>query len=227
MADYKPNDLFVGVVDLLGILLPGALLVYLALPMARGALTLLPPLDSDLERWAAFLVAAYVAGHFLHQAGDLVLDRHVYDKRYVEKKRRAGAEPILVKVRQLMAEHPYAGSAFSWAGSFVRLHSARATDEVERAGAESKFFRSLALVAFISLLVAVYRDFWDYAAFAALVTAFALWRYCDRRWKAAQLTYEYFVMLKTDHDRANEPSCPGSSSPENGSIATHDPTPTG
>lgn len=201
MADYKPADLFVGLVDFLAVLLPGSLLVYLLLPVAGGVVgTFLPPLETELQRWAGFLVAAYVAGHFLHLAGDRLLDRHVYDRWYVKKKRRGREERFLVETRKLMGDFGKFPdvSAFQWAGSFVRLRSSRAADEVERLGAESKFFRSLSLVAAIAAVMAGFRGCWLIAVCAALIALFALRRYCERRWTTAQRTYEYFVMLTRD-----------------------------
>jgi hypothetical protein len=88
-------------------------------------------------------------------------------------------------------------SAFSWAGSFVRAHSEPAAGELERGGADSKFFRSLFLVAVLAGVLFVCKSI-PVVLCAGALAAFSLWRYFDRRWKNSQLTYEYFIMLKLE-----------------------------
>ncbi len=155
---YKPTDFFIGVMDFFAIIMPGALLAFLLLE--RGASLfggLLPPLTGTAANWVAFLVISYILGHLLHHLGG-VLDKHIYDKFYVKKwKRKCGEERLLTLTRDLMEEQLKADakitSAFSWAGSYVRVQSDAAASELERGGAESKFFRSLSLVALVALVL--------------------------------------------------------------------------
>ncbi len=195
----KPGDFFIGLVDFFAILLPGAIFTFLLWDVGETVLSSsLPPLDSSAKAWTAFVVASYVLGHALHQAGS-VLDRS-YDALYVKGwKRRKGEERLLTRTRELMrgmlGGDATMTSAYSWAGSYVRTASDAATRELERMGAESKFFRSLALVLAFALVTFVVRGLCKEAAGALLLTAFSYWRFCRRRWDASQTAYEYFILL--------------------------------
>jgi hypothetical protein len=72
-----------------------------------------------------------------------------------------------------------------------------AAAEIERRSAESKFFRSLAPVSLCAAVVLLTKGNATIGALAVLVAGFSLWRYADRRWYAAQLTYEYYLLLST------------------------------
>jgi hypothetical protein len=199
----KPADFFIGVMDFFAILMPGALLVYLLLVMAPQLGTaVLEPFKGSGEavKWAAYGVAAYVSGHLLHHVGS-VLDRG-YDKGYARHRRRFGDERLLRDSRELVRTDLGGNveeiSTFEWAGSWVRAHNDVAGAELERAGADSKFFRSLCIVAAVGVPVFLVR-----ADVLAAVGAFALsWfsyrRFCKRRWDSTQRTYEYFVMLRRE-----------------------------
>lgn len=199
----KPADFFIGVMEFFAILMPGAVLVYLLLAMAPGlGAAALDPFEpaSEVVKWSAFGVSAYVSGHLLHHVGS-VLD-HWYDKGYVRHKRRFGDERLLRDARALVRADLGGDleeiSTFEWAGSWVRAHSDAAGAELERAGADAKFFRSLCIVAAIGTPV-----FLVQMKVVAAVGSFALsWfsyrRFCRRRWDTAQRTYEYFVMLRRE-----------------------------
>jgi hypothetical protein len=128
-----------------------------------------------------------------------VLDRS-YDLLYVKRwKRRKGEERLLTRTRELMrgmlGPDAFMTNAFSWAGSYVRVHNDTATRELERTGAESKFFRSLSLVlAFLTLVFAVKGQPWT-ALGSCLLCMFSYWRFCRRRWDSSQTAYEYFILL--------------------------------
>jgi hypothetical protein len=196
----KPSDFFFGIVDFFAILMPGALLVFLLSDLGTSLFgDVLPPLSTDAAKWIAFGVASYVLGHVLHHLGSIVLD-WAYDKVYVKRwKRKEGEERLLTKARELMAaalgKDKDMTSAFSWAGSYVRIRSDAAGRELERLGADSKFFRSLALVAMVAVGVFAAESAFGAIAVSIVLLAFSLWRFFDRRWRATQLTYEYYIML--------------------------------
>lgn len=207
---YKPADFYIGVMEFFSILMPGALLTFLWLDF--GARLFgggpLPPLSGPASRWIAFIVASYVLGHLLHHVGGL-LDKWIYDKLYVKRwKRRKGEERLLTKAREVvegtLGADATMTSTFSWAASFVRAHNAAAANEIERGGADSKFFRSLALVAAAATAKFAAAALPTAAIAALLLLAFAVWRFCDRRWNNVQLTYEYFVMLAEEQKRTGD-----------------------
>ena len=80
--DYKPSDLFVSVVDVFAILLPGALLAFVMKDVAAQYVfgTVIPPIkpDDNVQNWVAFVFAAYLLGHFIFLVGAF-LDHRAYD----------------------------------------------------------------------------------------------------------------------------------------------------
>jgi hypothetical protein len=208
IMDAKPSDFFVGAMDFFAIFVPGALLAFLLVPWAAREVfgPVLPALDTDAKAWIAFVVASYVLGHLLHHLGS-VLD-YTYDHVYVKAKRKHGEEWLLTKTKELMAKDLGAKenlpSAFYWAGSFVRLRSSTAALELDRSGGDSKFFRSLCLVALAGALVLLWKGLLIPALAALLVAAFSWVRFTKRRWDTTQRTYEYFVLLRQVPDSSGK-----------------------
>lgn len=209
----KPADFFVGAMDFFAIVMPGALLVFLLLPLNPYVFgPLLPSLSDTALKWAAFAVGSYVFGHLLHHVGS-VLDGW-YDEGFARDKRRFGAERLLQESRKLVQDDLGKDlediSTFEWAGSWVRAHNAAAAAELERAGGDSKFFRSLCIVAAIAVIVFLAKGS-GLAALASLALAlFSYRRFCKRRWDATQRTYEYFVMLRREAAAAIGPDATAS-----------------
>lgn len=145
-------------------------------------------------------------GHLLHHLGS-VLD-YTYDHVYAKAKRKHGEERLLTKTKEFMEKDlgtkENLPSAFYWAGSFVRLKSATAALELDRSGSDSKFFRSLCLVALASLLGLLWQGDWAPAVAALLVALFSWLRFTKRRWDTTQRTYEYFVLLRQIPDFASK-----------------------
>lgn len=199
---YKPADFFLNVTEFFAILLPGSILAVVLIDPGIEFLKILSvELSGSAEKWVAFLIASYISGHLLHHLGGIILDRWIYDWLYVRNyKRRKGEEKLLIKTRDIIKKKlgKEAGmtSAFSWAGSYVRANNTAAFKELERLGADSKFFRSLSLVALvISVLFIFDRSNPAFMAGTFLFFIFSLWRFCDRRWENSRLTYEYFIIL--------------------------------
>ena len=199
-AAMKPSDFFVGAMDFFSILMPGALLAFLLTPWAPGVFgPVLPALESEGVRWVAFAVAAYFFGHLLHHLSSW-LDEW-YDQTYVAEKRRFGDEKLLVRARELtkadLGDNLEDVSIFMWAGSYVRANNSAAAAELERAGGDSKFFRSLCLVSILAVALCVFRGNALAAACAAALTVFSYRRFCKQRWESSRRTYEYFVLLRS------------------------------
>ena len=152
MADFKPNDFFVGVIDFFGIIVPGAVLLNL-----RGEYLLsllgqqMSPTSETISYWIQFLIGSYLLGQILLGAG-VPLNR-LADKFWPERKDKFYSEvserielPDAIKNRK---------NGFYRAFSFVRLKSGQALAEIERQAAEYKLFRSLSLVFLLDSLLAL------------------------------------------------------------------------
>lgn len=206
----KPADFFLGAMEFFAIVMPGAMLVFLLLPLNPYVFgPLLPSLgESEPMKWAAFAVGAYVFGHLLHHVGS-VLDRW-YDEGFAREKRKFGDDRLLVEARKLvqrdLGEELEGISIFEWAGSWVRAKNAAAGAEIERSGADSKFFRSLCIVAGVAIAVFLAKGSALAALVALLLAVFSYRRFCKRRWDATQRTYEYFVMLRRETSATTAPS---------------------
>jgi hypothetical protein len=213
MTTYKPSELFIGVFEFFAILLPGAALMFLLqnsiVPVFEA---LLPRLHNELQGWIAFLFAAYIAGHFLHLFGFL-LDQYLYDELYKPLKLKEGktGEILLARVRHIIvsryglsSEDVNHLSLFMWAGSVVRTLNSAASQELDRGGAESKFFRSWVYVFFLGVVLSLVHQSLTSAVICLVLTFFSLWRFMDLRWKNSQLTYEYFLILNCP-EQSKEP----------------------
>jgi hypothetical protein len=217
--DVKPADFFIGVMEFFAILLPGAILTYLLFPFSAAVVAPVLPIPSEqVERWILFVILAYMLGHSLHHVGSL-LDK-AYDWVYVSNyKRRDGDDPVLEQVKTQVANQvAYADklpSKFSWAQSYVRVNSDSAASELERSGADSKFFRSLTLVLLIAAVIAVAQSASWLGVGLFVAALFAFWRFCSRRWVTSQLTYEYFLIL-TSTESAKQPHDPRDKSNDTG-----------
>jgi 8-oxo-dGTP pyrophosphatase MutT (NUDIX family) len=221
--NFEPQKFFVGLVDFFSILMPGALLAYVAKPYAGPLLS--GPLDSA-EKWLVFLFASYLLGHFSFLVGAL-LDELLYDRlkdcTYLGQIRRlaAGKSPharqlqalaawlfgpdadaavILAQRIKARALQPLAAeqaiNAYQWCKARLSKEHPEGLVAVQRFEADSKFFRSLVIVLLLLLLTFVIqrRPTPAVICFAGLVPA--LWRYVEMRFKATQQAYWFIITLE-------------------------------
>lgn len=196
----KPADFFFGAMDFFAVLLPGVVLAYLLTPWSAAVFgPVLPPLDSEAKRWVAFAICSYLFGHLLHQIGSVLDD--AYDKGFRARKNRSGEHPLLTHTRRLVeaefGQVVRGHSMFYWAGSYVRANNQAAGAELERSGADSKFFRSLCLLSLLAIALFLVQGEVLAALVAWALAAFAFRRFCKQRWENTVRTYEYFVQMKT------------------------------
>jgi hypothetical protein len=214
---YKPGDFFLGVIDFFGILVPGAVLMYLHGDRLLALLGGQRMLDSQVSRWAAFLIGAFVLGQFLLGASvplnrlvDFFWpesnDSYYRDVKYrIKPPRESGSKkrgtvalnrlldfflPFWPEPKRKAASKRTA--TYYRAYSYVRLHSAAAITEIDRQTAEYKLFRGLTLVFLLDFPLAWINGSldWSRAAVMGLMLALALWRFLFLlRW-ARRLTFE-------------------------------------
>ena len=226
----KPADFFIGVVDFFAIILPGALLSYLALVAPRQPdLRLIKlPLEGTAQGWVAFALSSYLLGHFASLIGAAFLDR-LYEWTYRRLWTRSwrwgrsqpsqGYEQTYLKRLWTRSEdqlYEHAGrqkdealgennvTNYKWARMKLRLRDASAMEEIDRLEADSKFFRSITVV-LLSLIF----------AFAgaiklppgsrwelAILVLLSFWRFSNLRWKAAEAAYLAAVALEPNAEKA-------------------------
>jgi hypothetical protein len=194
---YKPNDFLIGIGELLGFLLPGALAAYFLAPRVLQQLERMghAPL-TGAAAWVAFAVMAYLLGHLVFLLGSF-LDRlydplreqlhpREHDTTYNEADRLQ---------KEILGEHEQAvGTRYRFATAYLLLRNAEAAGEVKQLEADSKFFRSLAVL--LPILIAC-----SWGALSPLERGVGLvfaivcfWRYAERRWKATQRAWEFLIV---------------------------------
>lgn len=208
MSEYKPKDVFLGVIDLFAVLLPGAVLCFFFVDTVEERL-LAPPLGiaGHAEVWAAFLVASYLLGHFLSLVGGFALDK-VYDRirpflKDAPERYDAGTPSLQKRARGALAGllgDAYVekiDSAVKWSTAFIAVARPDLSTELQRKEADQKLFRSLAIalaVAYVRLALRGEPASARALACLALI-ALALWRFVDQRMKYSHLCYWYVIAL--------------------------------
>ena len=217
---FKPGDFFLGVIDFFGVLIPGAVLMYLHGSFLYALVPIVAPVPNDSVRsWILFLIVAYVSGELLLGLG-VPLNRlqEIYmpeylDSYYEDVKNSIGLPPnpqggpetrvqrFMSKVRLPLSpfdkQKRGRPAAYHRAYSYVRLHSAQATAEIDRQAAEYKLFRGLVLVFLLDVPLA-----WlsgsltlSRAVVMFVLLVLALWRFLFLLNWARQLAFEFYALL--------------------------------
>jgi hypothetical protein len=189
----KPKDLFLGVMDLFAILLPGAVLGFFFVDLVEQPL--LGDHPSHVTEWVAFVVASYVLGHFLSLLGSYVLDA-LYDKlkgRFFEPERRESLfKRSLVELKKLDIVDD---SALKWAISVIAVSRPELMPDLERKEADQKLFRSLAIAFTAATVRFAVAGRWHFVAAGAILIWLSLWRYMNARVKYTNLANWHFISL--------------------------------
>lgn len=189
MTNYKPSDLFVGIVDFFAVLLPGAVLTF-ALQLANvNFLQKVIGASSREVKWVMFVIASYLLGHFVFLVGAAFMD-DAYDATYARRRYDENGKRLLNYVgrvkRRALSGNELANN-FKWSRAFIRLNKPELAAEIDRLEADSKFFRSLTVLTAVGWLAAgAYWQKWSALALSAsLIVVWILHNYCpDDKWKA-------------------------------------------
>jgi hypothetical protein len=197
--DYKPSDLFVGVIDVFAILLPGSLLAFTVKDIATHHIfgPILPVIQGEAQGWVAFIFATYLLGHFIFLIGSY-LDKTLYDPYrkivFMRDHDQLYKYATEIKRRQLQDMNGTAlVNTFKWSKANIQLHHAAAAIEINRLEADSKFFRSLIVVLFLVSISLLYQVAWIELSLCLGLMLLAFLRYADQRFKSTELAYTYFV----------------------------------
>ena len=191
----KPQDLFVGVIGLFVIVIPGAIAIFVALALAYGyPFEPLPTLYwGSAEARAAFLVGSYFAGHVTSLVGSGVEDGIYKMLGAVGRKEHPELKAKVQELAPTRLPGVTDATLRRRAATFVRSKSERDAVRLDRKDADRRFFRNLTIV-FLSALVAglaMWRLDWILGSTA--LTALCLWRYLDQQSKYTRDVYEFFL----------------------------------
>jgi len=195
--EYKPNDVFLNVIDFFGILVPGAVLLFLRGRDILGFLGVALPADKA-SYWVAFFVGSLLLGHFLTGVGLLLLNRTSrlslcnVEQYYKEVQNQISA-PASKHMRD---------DAYYRAYAFIRLNSKDGIEEIDRQVSEYKLFRALTIVFVIDSAFRLASCDIRHAL-ASLAIAFLAWtRFAFLVLWTQRMAFEYYALLmaaKEDH----------------------------
>ncbi len=214
MADFKPNDFQLGVVELFSVLLPGATLVASIIIACDGYRPNIHVAAFDVAGagWVAFVLGSYAVGHFVFEIASNI-DDPIY-RRYRESKwPRVANDAYSTATRLREAQLPcIAGTTdlpmntFIWSKASLMLGAPGAFADVLRYEADSKFFRSLIVVLPVAGAVLALRGLYVMLPLALLLTYLAFIRYAQLRHKSTEWAYCYAIVLQANNGRTVEPT---------------------
>jgi hypothetical protein len=195
--NFKPADFYLGIVDFLGMMVPGAVLVFLEAGWIQRVFrvsVLEPP-------WLIFAAAAYLFGHLLLASTELLnkpaqtVAFWIWFLRPADEE--AGRLEKLCKPFLGKAASENSGANFHAALSWLRLKHAEAAAEIDRHMAGYKLLRNLVAVFFLDLLfrLPAWRESWP-RLFADLILMFLFSLAFVRmlQW-AYLLAFQYCVLI--------------------------------
>ena len=204
MPSLKPSEVYVGVMELFSVFLPGALLAaalvatWGARPLPPGAASLL---SSSGAQWVAFAMLSYALGHFMFMLSASI-DYPLYDRyrnrRWPRRDDDAYRQATAIRHRFFRTD-PTRGDApmntFAWCKAILLIQSPAACASVERFEADSKFFRSLIVVLPLFGLFMAIAGEWLALPVAFALSVLSFLRYAERRHKSTEWAYYYTLVL--------------------------------
>lgn len=186
-----------GLLDLLSILLPGGLLV--GLVWQSGWVSDWPLFQEIPEGWAAGSVVAassYVLGHFVHMVASY-LDDLVFAKVKGMKWPDETLVNLVIQIkdREIGEIDRKYFNAFKWSLAYLMLHQPLLYQAVEKHIAESKFFRSFAVVLLFAGVWALAKGMWVEGVLSLFLTVLSMIRYITQRQKSLDSAYQYVITI--------------------------------
>jgi len=153
--NFKPSDFFLSIVDFLGILVPGSVLVYLEAEWISRIFKVSP-----LQvHWLVFAAAAYLLGHLLLALTEPLngsvkpITQRFWPFRKIHEDVDAFEKESIPLLGSAATKN--AGTAFHAALSFLRLKHPEAAAEIDRHMAGYKLLRSLVAVFLFDLVISI------------------------------------------------------------------------
>lgn len=207
---YKPQDLFIGVIDLFVIILPGALLIFTALRVVYGyPLSALPPATwSDFTAVAAFAGGAYLLGHLVSGLGSVLEDAlHELVKTWTLQRDAEVRQPVTTFLSQAgLPAGDAPGKVRRWAATYLRLHDPVAAAHIDRKDADRRFFRNVTVVLVFPVIAFLWRGNGTEGVFWGALFVASIFRYFDQQRKYTRDVFEYFLLSTGPGAKAKPPA---------------------
>jgi hypothetical protein len=205
--DYKPQDLFLTFYNFFSVALPGAILTH-SIVISGLNQWIFPKINlasGSPEAWAAFFVSSYFVGHFAQLIAS-PLDK-IYDQWYEDyKTRQNGSLKDAAKQARNEILDSYktlrdTKGTFPYARNYIAAIDKSMDAKLENIEAESKFFRSLTIILFLSAIMFIGNQVFTVVITYIFLAVVSCWRFLDLRWKHTQRTYQYFVVASSINKR--------------------------
>jgi len=202
----KPGDFYVSIIDLFAIMLPGTIATALFLAAVDNNIpsNVISLPDSSAGRWLAFLVASYLIGQLIFLLGSFLDGRFESIRKWRLEQGAISAidnDQLYFAVQILKNKTfedeltPAPLNNFQWAKSVLVQEDPNAIAEVNRLEADSKFFRSLSVVSFLSIFLIGFNTNDMIGIGLMAVTLMCFLRYYERRLKSNTLAYLHLITL--------------------------------
>jgi hypothetical protein len=204
----KPGDFFIGVIGFFGIIIPGALLLFLhgndlllQLEVLLGKLNLNKIPATTLD-WIIISLLSYLAGQFLLAIGEYISDqitKKLYEKFFLPETIQysvAAKKYIRYPIKDTASID--VNETYYYSFSFIRITSPEAILEIESKASEYKMFRSLVVLFLIDILLSL---LFLKLTLVRFIFSFSLCILSFLRFRKLinwtyNLTFDYFIQLK-------------------------------
>jgi len=201
------DKLKVGLLDMLTLLLPGGLLIFIlfkAGPIASLIPTGFQIMEGDQNAWPGvvlFIAASYVAGHFIYLLASN-LDDWIYEnvRKVFWNDHRLAAYILERKEAMTGIDDRTVINGFKWSCAWLLKNAPALYAEVERVMAESKFFRSLVVVCFLSCILLACFSMWALSLLMLGLSFLSLFRYLTQRQKSIDAAYIYMITALSEKE---------------------------
>jgi hypothetical protein len=199
----KPSDFYLSLLDVFAVVLPGACLTAIPAVLYNSAQN--RGFGAASYGWlftatpnAAFVLGAFILGHFIAAVASY-LDRAFEWYYEIGPEGRHG--DVVCHAAKLVREAATSDlvtdkfSILKWSKAFIQIHDPASRLEIDRLEATSKFFRSMVVVSVPWTVLLLGQGEPVLALIGLAVGVFAFTRFCDQRWKAAQLSFATTVLV--------------------------------
>ncbi|KAA3637482.1 MAG: hypothetical protein DWQ02_06695 [Bacteroidetes bacterium] len=211
--NFKPNNFYIGIIDLFAIILPGAIATLVIYPFWQKEIDLFLESSGNKDFYSAFrlILSSYLLVHIISQISSY-LDRSVYDRLKNNRFKNDSRLNAVKEIRKASYNHNLKNSllnTFSWANFKLIKELPLAAEEIERYTADSKFFRGLFVILFLLIFVFAQKGNWGMSVVCFLLAAFSMVRYFRKRRKATETAYKYVIFLEKLNKKKIKPTSQG------------------
>lgn len=214
--NFGVKDLFMGVVHLFVIFLPGSLLLTTLLFAFPAASDVIEPLNvTEVGRSLIFIGVSYFLGHLVSLLASALEDR-IWTRPWLKDDQRRhdsdlkiwqeGGTPLRQEAVRIAkhfvpAELVTNGNARRWSQALVRHKDSVFRTDIDNKDADRRFFRNIRLVLPAPLTVSIFAwwqedTHWAVMAGLLSITALAWLRYIDQDRKFTKLVFESLVVIE-------------------------------